>query len=69
MLYSVIASFPLFFAGGFAIRLQEDLGINKSQFGLAVAAYFITSISVLPKETELDFSDREPPTTYDTGGP
>lgn len=43
MLYSVIASFPLFFAGGFAIRLQEDLGINKSQFGLAVAAYFITS--------------------------
>ena len=43
MLYSVIASFPLFFAGGFAIRLQDDLGINKSQFGLAISAYFITS--------------------------
>jgi len=43
VLYSVVASFPLFFAGGFAIRLQDDLGIDKSQFGLAISAYFITS--------------------------
>ena len=42
-LYSVVGSFPLFFAGGFAVRLQEDLGISKSQFGLTIAAYFITS--------------------------
>lgn len=42
-LYSVVASFPLFFAGGFAVRLQDDLGITKSQFGLTIAAYFITS--------------------------
>lgn len=43
MLYSVVASFPLFFAGGFAVRLQEDLSISKSQFGFSVSAYFITS--------------------------
>lgn len=30
-------------------------------------SYFITSITVLPAETELDFSDREPPTVYHTG--
>jgi len=43
VLYSVVSSFPLFFAGGFAVRLQEDLAISKSQFGFAVSAYFITS--------------------------
>lgn len=43
VLYSVVASFPLFFAGGFAVRLQEDLQISKSQFGLSVSAYFITA--------------------------
>jgi predicted MFS family arabinose efflux permease len=43
VLYSVVASFPLFFAGGFAVRLQDDLGISKSQFGFAVSAYFVTS--------------------------
>lgn len=43
VLFSVVASFPLFFAGGFAVRLQSDLGISKSQFGFAVSAYFITS--------------------------
>ncbi|MGI9597598.1 MAG: MFS transporter [Acidimicrobiales bacterium] len=43
MLYSVVGSFPLFFAGGYAIRLQRDLGISKSQFGWAVSCYFITS--------------------------
>ena len=41
--FAVVASFPLFFAGGFAVRLQEDLGISKSQFGLTISAYFITS--------------------------
>ncbi|MGI9605465.1 MAG: MFS transporter [Acidimicrobiales bacterium] len=39
----MVASFPLFFAGGYAITLQDELGISKSQFGLAVSAYFITS--------------------------
>ena len=29
--------------------------------------YFIVSISALPDETELDFSDRDPPTVYETG--
>ena len=43
VLYSVVASFPLFFAGGFAVRLQDDLSISKSQFGISVSAYFITS--------------------------
>ena len=43
VLYSVVASFPLFFAGGFAVRLQQDLSMSKSQFGLSVSAYFITS--------------------------
>ncbi|MDW3178903.1 MAG: MFS transporter [Acidimicrobiia bacterium] len=43
VLYSVVSSFPLFFAGGFAVRLQVDLAISKSQFGFAVSAYFITS--------------------------
>jgi len=43
VLYSVVASFPLFFAGGFAVRLQESLAISKSQFGFAVSAYFATS--------------------------
>lgn len=43
VLYSVVASFPLFFAGGYAIRLQDDLDISKSSFGWAVSAYFVTS--------------------------
>lgn len=43
VLYSVVSSFPLFFAGGFAVRLQDDLAISKSQFGFAVSAYFVTS--------------------------
>lgn len=43
MLYSVVASFPLFFAGGYAIRLQDDLGLSKARFGWAVSAYFISS--------------------------
>ena len=43
VLFSVVASFPLFFAGGFAVRLQDDLNISKSQFGLSVSAYFVTS--------------------------
>ena len=43
VLFSVVSSFPLFFAGGFAVRLQDDLAISKSQFGFAVSAYFITS--------------------------
>lgn len=41
--FAVVASFPLFFAGGFAVRLQDDLQISKSQFGLTISAYFITS--------------------------
>lgn len=43
VLYSVVGSFPLFFAGGYALRLQADLAISRSQFGLAVSAYFVTS--------------------------
>ncbi len=42
-LFAVVASFPLFFAGGFAVRLQDDLGITKSEFGLTISAYFVTS--------------------------
>lgn len=43
VVYSVVASFPLFFAGGFAVRLQDDLSMSRSGFGLAISAYFIAS--------------------------
>lgn len=33
----------MFFAGGYAIRLQDDLAMSKSRFGWAVSAYFVTS--------------------------
>ena len=43
LLYAIVGSFPLFLAGAYAVRLQEDLGATKSQFGLAAAAYFATA--------------------------
>ena len=43
VLFGMVGSFPLFLAGGYAVRLQADLDISKSQFGWAVSAYFATS--------------------------
>ncbi len=43
VLIGIVGSFPLFLAGAYAVRLQEDLGATKSQFGWAAAAYFATA--------------------------
>ena len=43
LLFAIVGSFPLYLAGAYAVRLQEDLGATKSQFGLAAAAYFATA--------------------------
>jgi len=40
VLFGIVASFPLFLAGAYAVRLQEHLGATKAQFGWAAAAYF-----------------------------
>ncbi len=43
VLYSLVASFPVFFAGAYAVRLQDDLGLSTTRFGWAVSGYFISS--------------------------
>lgn len=48
MAYAIVASVPLFMAGAYVVRLQDDLDISKSQFGLAVAAYFLASSIASP---------------------
>ena len=40
VLFAIVGSYPLFLAGAYAVRIQEDLGASKSQFGWAAAAYF-----------------------------
>jgi MFS family permease len=43
LVYAIVGSFPLFLAGAYAVRLQDDLMMSKSQFGWAASAYFITA--------------------------
>lgn len=43
LVYAIVGSFPLFLAGAYAVRLQDDLAMSKSQFGFAASAYFITA--------------------------
>ncbi len=40
VLFAIVASYPLFLAAAYAVRIQEDLGASKSQWGWAAAAYF-----------------------------
>lgn len=49
MTYAIVASFPLFLAGAYAVRLQDDLSMSKSQFGWAVAAYIARSAIGSPR--------------------
>lgn len=53
VLYAVVGSFPLFLAGAYAVRLQEDLGATRSQFGYAAAAYFATAALATPPLSRL----------------
>lgn len=43
VVYGMVGSFPLFLAGAYAVRLQDEFGISTSQFGWTVSAYFVTS--------------------------
>lgn len=40
VLFSVVASYPLFLASAYAVRIQEAFDVSKSQWGWAAAAYF-----------------------------
>ena len=43
MVYAIVGSFPLFLAGAYAVRLQDDLGLSTAQFGWVTSAYFAVS--------------------------